>query len=129
MLGDFEKAVAHLIPVCPVAAKVGEKRKNANVSGLGGNFKLSTGPKTGVELRYYKPKEFSQLSQEMMDELKELRPPHKGKGKGSPKGGGDNHPKKRKGNKNWRKRIKVCVTAATKQHLEEQAKLKEKEEK
>ena len=89
MLDNFEKAVAHLIPVCPVAAKVGKKRKNANVSGVGGNVNLKpgTGPKTGVELRYYKPKEFSQLSQEMMDELKELRPPHKGKGKGNPKGG------------------------------------------
>ena len=134
MLDDFEKAVAHLIPVCPVAAKVGKKRKNANVSGVGGNVNLKpgTGPKTGVELRYYKPKEFSWLSQEMMDELKELRPPHKGKGKGkgkgNPRGGGD-RPKKNNGAiKNWKKGMKGHVAAAIKQHMEDEAKLKEQEE-
>ena len=85
MLDDFEAAVAHLIPVCPVAVKVGKKRKNANTSNLGGHLKAGTGLKTGVELWYYKPKDFSQLSQEMMDELKELRLPHKAKGKGTPR--------------------------------------------
>ena len=48
MLDDFEAAVAHLIPVYPVATKVGKKRKNAHISGLGGNLKADTGPKTGV---------------------------------------------------------------------------------
>ena len=48
MLADFEKSVAHLLPACPVAAKVAKKIKNANISGLGGNLKAGTGPKTGV---------------------------------------------------------------------------------
>ena len=63
-----------------------------------------------------------------MDELKELRLPHKGKGKGNPKDGGDNHPKKGKSNKRWTKKIKGRVAAAIKQHTEDKAKLKEKEE-
>ena len=126
MLDEFEKDVAHLIPVYPVAAKAGKKRNNTNGSGLGGNFKPGTEPKTGVKLWYYKPKEFSQLSQEMMGEPKELRPPHKGKGKGNPRGGGDNHPKKGKGKKNRFKKTKGRVAAAIKQHLEDKAKLKEK---
>ena len=50
MLDDFEKAVAHLLPACPFAAKAAKKRKNANISGLGVNFKAGTGPKIGVEL-------------------------------------------------------------------------------
>ena len=48
MLADFELAVDHLLPSCPIAAKVAKKRKNDQISGLGGNFKASTGPKTGV---------------------------------------------------------------------------------
>ena len=55
MLADFDKPVAHLLPACPVLVKVEKKRKNANIYGLGGNFKARTGPKTGVELRYHKP--------------------------------------------------------------------------
>ena len=91
------------------------------------NLKPGTGPKTGVELRYYKPKEFSQLSQAMMDEPKELCPPHKGKGKGTSNGGGDNHHKD-KGKKNRFKKMKGRVAAAIKQHLEDEVKLKEREE-
>jgi hypothetical protein len=131
MLDDFEAAVAHLIPVCPVAAKVGKKRKNAQVSGLGGNLKAGTGPKTGVELRYYKPKEFSQLSPEMMTELRELRPPQKGKGKGTPKGNGAHSKGKSKGKYNdYRKKgaLKGQVAAAIKKHMEDDAKAKEEEQ-
>ena len=53
MLADIELAVVHLLPACPVATKVAKKRKNAQISGLGGNFKAGTGPNTGVELRYH----------------------------------------------------------------------------
>ena len=56
MLDDFEPAVARLISVCPVAVKVSMKRNNANISGLGGNPKAGTGPKTDVKLWYYNPK-------------------------------------------------------------------------
>ena len=50
MLADFVLVVDHLLPACPVAAKVSKKRKNSQISGLEGNFKVGTGPKTGVEL-------------------------------------------------------------------------------
>ena len=51
MQADFELAVSNILPVCPIAVKVSKKRKNAQISGLGGNFKGGAGPKTGVELR------------------------------------------------------------------------------
>ena len=50
MLADFELAVFHFLPACPVATKVAKKRKNAQISGLGGNFKAGTRPKTGAKL-------------------------------------------------------------------------------
>ena len=58
MLNIFEDAVAHLLPACPVAAKVYKKRKGAQISGISGGLKCGTGPKTVVELRYYKPTEY-----------------------------------------------------------------------
>ena len=64
MLNSFEDAVAHLLPSCPVAAKVSKKRKGAHISGIGGGMKGGTGPKTGVELCYYKPTEYESLSME-----------------------------------------------------------------
>ena len=64
-----------------------------------------------------------------MEELKELRPPHKGKGKGNPRGGGNKHPKRsNKATKNWKKGMKGHVAAAIKQHMEDEPKLKEQEE-
>ena len=80
MLDDFELYVAHLLPVCPVTDKVANKRKNTQISGLGGDFKAGTVPKTGVELQYHKPHEFSQISDSQIDEILELRPPKKGRG-------------------------------------------------
>ena len=73
MLDDFEKDVAHLTPVCPVAAKVGKKRNRVSIAGVDGNILSRKGPKTGVELRYYTSKEYSKLSTEEMAELKDLR--------------------------------------------------------
>ena len=67
MLAYFERSVAHLLPECPVSAKVAKKIKNANITGLGGNFKAGTGPKTGMELCYHKPPEFSKLSNEQRE--------------------------------------------------------------
>ena len=67
MLADFEKAVAHLLPACPVAAKVAKKRKNVNISGLGVSLNAITGPKTGVELHYLKPPEFANISKEQRE--------------------------------------------------------------
>ena len=81
MQADLELAVAHLLPACPVASKVSKKRKNAQISVLGGNFKAGTGPKTGVELRYHNPPEFAELSDAQRDELLEIRHPNKFRGK------------------------------------------------
>ena len=53
-----------VLPACPVASKVFKKRKGAQTSGIGGGMKGGTGPKTGVELRYYKPIEHKFLSME-----------------------------------------------------------------
>ena len=55
MINSFEYAVAHLLPSFPVAAKFFMNPKGAQISGIGGGLKGGTGPKTGVELRYYKP--------------------------------------------------------------------------
>ena len=63
----------------------------------------------------------------MIDELKELCPQQKGKGKGTPKSGGENH-HKGKGKKNRFKKIKGQVAAIIEYHLLNDTKTKEKEE-
>ena len=67
MQADLEWAVFYLLPTCPVAAKVSKKRKNYQISGLGGNFKAGTGPYTSVELWYHNPPDFAQLSDAQRD--------------------------------------------------------------
>ena len=81
MQADLELAVSHFLPACPDNVKVPKKQENAQISGLGGNFKAGTVPKTGVEVLYHKPPEFSQLGDAQRDELLEIRPPKKGRGK------------------------------------------------
>ena len=126
MLAEFEKSVAHLLPECPVAAKVEKKRKNANISGLGGNFKAGTGPKTGVELRYHKPPEFAKLSNEEREELMDLRPVNKFKGKSGYNGNGRGGKRNSygngssKGKKAYYKIIKGQVAAAIKKQRKEE---------
>ena len=103
-----------------MANKLSKKRKNAHVSGVTSLNKV--GPKTGVELRFYKYKEFAALSDAQKEELRELRPKGKGGdgkgnfGKGKGKGGalykGDNH---------WTKKtIKGKVAALVKEQLKNQ---------
>ena len=99
MLDDFEAAVAHLIPVCPVASKFGNKPKNVCISGVGGNIKSGTGPKTGVEIHFYTSNEYRKLSADERKEPKELRP-SSGKGKGKGKGKGRGTPGKPGSDKN-----------------------------
>ena len=82
MINSFEDSVAHLLPACPVDAKFYKKRKGAQISGIGGGMKGGTGPKTGVELRYYNPTEYKTLSMEEKDELRKLRPESKARKKG-----------------------------------------------
>ena len=81
MSDDFEKAVAHLLPVFPVEAKTGTKLKNYQISWLGGYLKKGTGPKTGVKICYYKPPEFAKLSDDEKEELLECSPARKNSSK------------------------------------------------
>ena len=73
---NWEKAVEKLLPADPVVNKLTNKRKNAHMSGV--TCLKKVGPKTGVELRFYKYKEFAALSDAQQEEPCELRP--KGKG-------------------------------------------------
>ena len=110
--------------------KVAKRHKNSQISGLGGNFKESTGPKTGVELRYHKPPEFAQLGNAQIDELLEIRPTKKGKGK---KGGHHNKcdrggKRNSHGNKKpWENNIKGQVEDSIKKQKEEDKEEQEKE--
>ena len=107
----------HLLLADPVMNKLSKKHKNAHVSGVTSLKKV--GPKTRVELRFYKCKEFSALSDAQKEELHELRPKGKGGGgkgkvgKGKGKGGAPN-----KGNNHWtKKQIKGKVAALVKEQL------------
>jgi hypothetical protein len=68
---DFERAVAFLLPLDPVAKKSKGKRAQAEISDT--ELKQSRGPKTGVDLRYYKLAEWKKLSDEERAEVRELR--------------------------------------------------------
>jgi hypothetical protein len=82
MRNDFEGAVAFLLPHDPVKKKRGGKRPSAQISAAALNkagdgkksvkFKPTYG-KTGVELRYYKLKEWKQLTKEQQLEVQEHR--------------------------------------------------------
>lgn len=80
---NFEAAVAHMIPYDPVAKKRTDtsKKGRASLASLDGSEsevadvsakKASIG-KTGVHLRYYKQKEYQQLTPEQKTELREWR--------------------------------------------------------
>ena len=108
---DFENAVAYLVPACPVQKKNQQKGKalpQADISAVGAgkggdggrkaDLGVRTGPKTGVELRYYKAKEYKQLAKPMQDELREWR--------------AENKRKLANGKKNDTKRLKAMVSSA-----------------
>ena len=80
---DFEGAVAFLLPTDPVKKKRGGKRPHAQISATTAvndrtkndkafRFKPAYG-KSGVELRWYKLKEWKKLSKEQQDEVREHR--------------------------------------------------------
>jgi hypothetical protein len=85
MRNDFEACVAHIVPYCPVAKKrtAGAKRGVAEISEVNADSedaeissfgaKSGKGSKTGVQLRYHKGPEYSRLSNEEKDELREWR--------------------------------------------------------
>ena len=124
MSNNLEKAVETLLSVNPVANKLGKKRKNAQVSGVTGQKK--TRPTTGVELRFYKYKEFAALTDAQREELRELRPKGKGsdgkykfgkdKGKSGTPTKGNNHRTK--------KQINGEVAALLKEQLKKRKKWK-----
>ena len=110
-----------------------KENKNAKISGLGGNFKAGTGPKTGLELCYHKPPEFSKLSNKHIEELLDLRPVKKFRGnssyKGNDRGGNQNSHRNgsSKGKRAYDKRIKGQVTVAIKKQRKEEKVDQEKE--
>ena len=71
MSDEFEKSVSHLLPYCTVEVKTGTNQNNVQISDFGRDLKMGTGPKSGVELRYYKPPEFVKLSDSEKEELLE----------------------------------------------------------
>ena len=72
MIDNVETAVANLLPSYPVANKMNNKWKNDQISSVGGYLYPGTGPKTGVETRYYKPHEFFKITAEEVAELTRL---------------------------------------------------------
>jgi hypothetical protein len=97
MRSNFESAVAHLLPMDPVAKRrsAGIKRGAADISdttadiaGFGAKPGLG---KTGVHLRYHKDTEYRKLNKDQQDELREWRksadykPKDKGAGRPSHK--------------------------------------------
>ena len=78
MSDNVELAVEHLLPVCPVAAKIGSMRKKSQISTLVGYLKRGTVTRTGFQLQYYNSHEYQNLSQKDKYELSNLRPKHGG---------------------------------------------------
>ncbi len=127
MRGDFEKAVAFLLPTDPVKKKKRGRRNEAQVSAaVGGeannsmkdknnkkkkkvSFKPNCG-KNGVQFCYYKSKEFNKLTKEQRDELREYRKANGNQYQGAWSG----------------KEAKATIAAAIKEH--EESKTKEAEE-
>ena len=79
---NFEAAASYIIPFDPVSKRRGTKRTNHEVAAATPDLSTNKGPKTGVELRFYKPSEYRCLSSEQKKELKELRSNSKRQKKG-----------------------------------------------
>ena len=71
---NFEAAVVHLLPCCPIGKKKRDssKRGFAEIAATSGSLKTGRG-NTGVEYRYYKTKEYNNLSKDHKDELRKHR--------------------------------------------------------
>ena len=85
LMSDFEGACRILVPVCPVAKKISNKRQHAQISATSGyradgqdapgkewnsgDKKVGVGS-SGVEFRFYKPKDFRRLNSKQKSELK-----------------------------------------------------------
>ena len=113
MRNNFEAAVAFLLPTDPVPKKGKGKRANAEISATAGESKhLGTHKagrgSTGVDFRYYEPKEFRKLTQEQKDELMEYR---RKKGMTPGKGAGSNK------NKFKKSKLRAAISSAIKTEL------------
>ena len=79
MRNNFEAMAAHLLPYDPVAKKrlSGQKRGSAQISSAmdtsNATMKKPSIGRTGVPLCYYKPGEYTNLTREQKDELREWR--------------------------------------------------------
>lgn len=78
---NFEAAVVHLQPCCPVSKRQrsSNKRGLAEIAATSGSLKSGSGG-TGVEYRYYTTKEYNKLSKDQKDELREYRKEKESKG-------------------------------------------------
>jgi len=122
---SFERTAALLLKVCPVARKSGGKRvrfgqgaevDSAEVKSLANQIKK--GPKTGVDIRYYRPNEYKKLSTAERAELKECK---KKNSLSNPNPNPNPNPK------NENKRIKKLVVDAVKAHHEAEEKDREQQ--
>ena len=72
--GDFEEAADFLLTICP--APKPQSQGNHRIAALKTNSKkgkIQTGPKTGVEVRFYRKDEWSKLSREEQREVRDIR--------------------------------------------------------
>jgi hypothetical protein len=116
---DFEAAATHLLPYDPVAKKrtSNHKRGAGEISDITGADISSFGTKegigkTGVHLRYHKSEEYSTLSSDQMDELREWRKSPEGRKQSKRKGKRDNG---KGGDFKRAKREKAMAASITKQ--------------
>jgi hypothetical protein len=116
---SFERAASLLLKVCPIVKKSNGKRvrfgqaevDTAEVKSLANQIKK--GPKTGVDIRYYRPNEYKKLSAAEKAELRECKKKNSSNPNPNPK--------------NESKRIKKLVIDAVKAHHEAEEKEREQQ--
>lgn len=115
---SFERTAELLLKVCPIARKGKEKRlKNKEVHFVEGDIAIKSlateikkGPKTGVDIRYYKPGEFAKLSKDQKKELKECKEKNKKR-----TAGGDTKSDPDKGKDSDRKKLRKEIKSILKE--------------
>ena len=120
-MNDFEATAAYILPHDPVSGKrVSNKRKIHDIAAV--DLGVTKGS-TGVDVRYYKPEEYRNLSQEQKQELKALRQANKGSNK-------KEHKKTKRETKEFKKtnRIADQVIAALEARVAESEKQQEIED-
>ena len=68
---NFEDAAAYLIPFDPTKKSGGNKRNYTEIAAVKTDLPATKG-KTGVEIRFYKKKDYDKLSNEQKEELREI---------------------------------------------------------